>query len=287
MRRGNITPNMSYRLIALDLDGTSVIDGQLPSAEVRLAVAEAEACGVRVILATGRPYQSARRYAEAFGLSNPIVCFQGALVKEVAGAGRTLFSEAMPRDPLLELLEVAQARDLDLTLYSEQAIYLTSMRRPKSFYDLWFGLDIQKVADWGEAVRRIDDAGLVPLKALFIDEPVANDELVVELAAHFAGHLDIVRSHDLFVEAVSPLASKGRALAAVAEHYDIPRAQVIAMGDSGNDLSMVRWAGMGVAVANATPQLRAAADWIAPPVEENAVRALLERFILGRQGAGR
>ena len=271
---------MPYRLIALDLDGTVVIGGQLPTPTVRQAVAAAEASGVRVVLATGRPYPSALRYAEAFGLSNPILCFQGSLVKQVGGEQATLFAESMPRAPLLELFEYAEARDLDLTLYSERAIYVVGMRRPRSFYDLWFGGEIDHVSSLAEGLRRIDEQGLVPLKCLFIDEPAANERLVQDLRARFDGRLDIVRSHEMFVEAVSPLASKGRSLAFLAEYYGIPRSEVIAMGDSGNDVSMLRWAGLGVAVANASSDVLAVADWVAPTVEENAVGALVERFVL-------
>jgi L-threonylcarbamoyladenylate synthase len=271
---------LPYRLIALDLDGTSVVGGQQPTPAVRRAVAAAEANGVRVVLATGRPYASALRYAEAFGLTDPILCFQGSLVKEVGGERATLFAESVPRAPLLDLFAYAEARDLDLTLYSEHAIYLVGMRRPKPFYDLWFGGEIEAVPSLEEGLRRIDAAGLVPLKCLFIDEPEANDRLLPELRAEFAGRLDIVRSHDLFVEAVSPRASKGRSLAFVADYYGIPRSQVIAMGDSGNDLSMVEWAGLGVAVANASREILAAADWVAPSVEEDAVAALVDRFVL-------
>ncbi len=271
---------MAYRLIALDLDGTSVAGGQMPTPEVRQAVAAAEANGVTVVLATGRPYPSALRYSEAFGLSNPILCFQGSLVKQVGGEQETLFAEGMPRAPLLELFEYAAARDLELTLYSERAIYLTGMRQPRSFYDLWFGGAIEHVSSLAEGLRQIDDQGLVPLKCLFIDRPAANERLLQDLRARFDGRLDVVRSHDLFVEAVSPRASKGRGLAFLADYYAIPRAQVIAMGDSGNDVSMIEWAGLGVAVANASPEVLAVADWIAPLVEENAVGSLVERFVL-------
>jgi L-threonylcarbamoyladenylate synthase len=271
---------MAYRLIALDLDGTVVVGGQMPTPAVRQAVAAAEASGVRVVLATGRPYPSALRYAEAFGLTNPVLCFQGSLVKQVGGEQATLFAESMPRAPLLELFEYAAARDLDLTLYSERAIYLVGMRRPKPFYDLWFGGEIEHVPSLAEGLRQIDDQGLVPLKCLLIDEPAANDRLLPALRAEFAGRLDIVRSHDMFIEAVSPLASKGRSLAFLAQYYGIPRAQVIAMGDSGNDVSMVDWAGLGVAVANASPDVLAVANWVAPRAEENAVGALVERFVL-------
>ncbi len=129
-----------YRLIALDLDGTAVEGGQLPNARVRAAVTEAEARGFHVLLATGRPYLSAYRYAQAFDLWNPMICFQGALVKEMRGAQATLFSEQLPAGPLDEVITLAEQQALELTLYSEERIYYSHTTRPKSFYDLWFGI---------------------------------------------------------------------------------------------------------------------------------------------------
>ena len=274
-----------YRLIALDLDGTAVLDGQMPSPAVREAVAAAEQRGVQVVLATGRPYQSALTYASALNLRSPVICYQGALVKEAGVAAATLFAEAMPRAPLVDLLSSAVECDLDLNLYSERAIYLPGMRHSQEFYDLWFGLPIVKVNALDDGLRTIDQEGLVPLKCLFIGEPEANDRLIATLRTRFEGSLSVVRSHPLFVEAVSPAASKGRALAYLAERCGLSRDEVVAVGDSGNDLSMVRWAGMGVAMGNATPDVQAVADWVAPTVTEDGVAAVIDRFVL-RNGRG-
>ena len=187
----------------------------------------------------------------------------------------------MPRDPLLELLDFAVERDLELTLYSERHLYVANMRQSQAFYDLWFGLDVVQVPSLRAGLDMIDEQGLCPLKCLIIGERDANDRLTQDLQARFAGRLDIVRSHDLFVEAVSPVASKGRAVAHVAEHFGIARSETVAVGDSGNDLSMIQWAGVGVAMANASPDVRAAADWIAPAALDDGVVHVVERYVLG------
>jgi len=75
-------------------------------------------------------------------------------------------------------------------------------------------------------------------------------------------------------------ASKGNALSVVADWYGVSRAETIAVGDSGNDVSMVAWAGLGIAVANATHDVLAVADWVAPAVTDEGVAAVIERFIL-------
>ncbi len=271
---------MPYRLLALDLDGTTVDNGQMPTPRVCRAVAAATAAGVHVIVATGRPYVSARRYGEALGLCTPLICFQGALIKECGGTARTLFAEAVPCEPFAEIVALAQARGLELNIYTEEMIYHGPTAHSPEFYDLWFGLAAQPVDDLAEAFAHLCRAGRPVLKGLFISEEAASDQLTAELQARVTGRLTVMRSHPLFVEVTSPNVSKGQALAFLAAWYGIPRAETIAVGDSGNDLSMIEWAGMGVAMANATPEVLAAADWIAPPVTEDGVAAVIERFIL-------
>lgn len=275
---------MSYRLLALDLDGTTVDDGQLPTPRVRQAVAAATAAGVHVVVATGRPYVSARRYGAALGLCTPLICFQGALVKECGGAERTLFAEAVPEAPFAEVVALAQTRRLELNIYTEETIYHGPTIHSAEFYDRWFGLATQPVADLGETFAALRRMARPVLKGLFINEASASDALTAELQARVGGRLTVMRSHPLFVEVTSPNVSKGNALAFLADWYGIPQAETIAVGDSGNDLSMIEWAGLGVAVANAAPEVRAAADWIAPPVTEEGVVTVIETFILNGEG---
>ncbi len=103
---------MSYRLIAVDYDGTAAVGGQLPTPGVREAVAAAQAAGVRVVLATGRSFGAAYRYAEALGLRDPLISFQGAIVREMVPPHATLLKEVLPIEPLVEFLALAGARRL-------------------------------------------------------------------------------------------------------------------------------------------------------------------------------
>ena len=277
---------MQYRLMAIDLDGTSIEEGQLPNERVRKAVAAATGRGVRVIVATGRPYTSALQYGAALELRTPLICYQGALVKEVEGRRETLLAEEMPEAELEEAVAFADEHQLDLNLYTEEAFYLARLAHPQAFYDQWFNLPLRTVGSLVDALPRLRSQGHKFLKALFLGEPADGDRLLPVLRDRFAGRLTVVRSHSLMVEICSLSASKGQALAFLAGRFGIPRAETIAVGDSGNDESMVRWAGLGVAVANAMPEVLAAADWVAPPVTEDGVVEVIERFILRNGHAG-
>lgn len=269
---------MAFRLVMFDYDGTVADEGALPGPRVRAAVAAARAAGARVVLATGRSQHSAGSYAAELGLTDPLVCMQGALV--LAADGSVLWTEPLPREPFREVLAFAEARGLDLNLYTEEVVYHVMLRYPLEFYERWFAAPMARVPSFAAACDELTAMGRHPLKGLFVGEPETNDGLLSELTARFATRLAVVRSHPRFVEVTSLAASKGEALARLAAHFGISRADTLAVGDSGNDLSMLRWAGLGVAMGNATPDVKAAAGWIAPPVHEEGLADAIERFVL-------
>jgi hydroxymethylpyrimidine pyrophosphatase-like HAD family hydrolase len=92
--------------------------------------------------------------------------------------------------------------------------------------------------------------------------------------------MQIVRSHGLFIEANPLGVDKGNGLAWVADYLGVPQSQVMAVGDQDNDVPMVAWAGLGVAMGNGSLACKAAADWVAPPFEEDGAAAAIERFVL-------
>ncbi len=252
----------------------------MPTPAVRAAVAAAQARGTLVVLATGRSFVSARKFAAAFNLRTPVISLQGAAVRADGGNGPSLLSDPLPPDLISEVVDFALACDLEMMLYGERNVYVGRTRHPQEFYHLWFGLPVRRCANLPEAARRLAAAEGLAMKSLAIVSPEEGDRLMPELEARFAGRLTVVRSHQLFVEILSPTASKGAAVAFLAQRFGIPQSETLAVGDAGNDVSMVQWAGLGVAVANASPDVLAAADWIAPSVHEDGVATVIERFIL-------
>jgi Cof subfamily protein (haloacid dehalogenase superfamily) len=271
---------MTYRLLALDLDGTAIQLGQMPTPRVKQAVAAASARGVRVVVATGRPYASARKFQAALELDTPLICYQGALVKEVLNEQHTLLTEPLPEEPLDEVIELVEQRGWEFNLYSEDFIYLAQMNHPESFYERWFGLPCARVPSLTDALKTMRATGTAPLKGMFLGEPEDIDRLTPEVEERFGARFAVVRSHSLFSEITAPGVSKGSSLAFLAGRYRIARDDTIAAGDNGNDVSMIQWAGVGVAMANATAEAMAVADWVAPSVTDDGVATLIDKFIL-------
>jgi len=296
---------LAYRLLVLDLDGTVMGEDTRIRPAVREAVRRAQAAGVAVTLATGRAFESTLPFARQLDITAPLICYQGGLIQSPVD-GAVLYEATFPKELAHELIAWVTARErrpfrsllqgfepweasdgfsaqpgkIDVTIYLDGVIYLDQMRHAPAFYERWFGLPIRRVDGLVAAVYAD------PIKSILIAHPAMCDEILPESKEAFAGRLQIVRSHPLFVEAIPLGVSKGRAMAWLAEYLGIPQEATIAVGDNENDLPMIEWAGLGVAMADAPPEVKAAADWVAPSVAEDGVAAVIERFVLNMDDEG-
>lgn len=268
---------MPIRLIVLDLDGTTIGDDFVIPARVATAVRAACERGIAVTLATGRSYAGTRRYAEELGLEAPLICYQGGAIVEAA-SGAPLYSATLPSELVSAALDLARANDWYPVLYDRQRAYVDQWVMPAEFYEQLIHPETILVPDLRDCLER-DIA-----KFLFMDEPERIPAIEAVLREHFGERLVIVRSHARFVEGNPPGVSKGSALELLAGRLSVARAEVLAIGDSDNDVSMLTWAGVGVAMGQGTPAARAAADWIAPPFAAGGAAVAIERFALNGQG---
>lgn len=269
---------MRYNLIAVDLDGTLFGEDLAIRPRVRDALGQAMERGVYVTLATGRAFPYTARVAARLGITTPLICYQGGLVKDPC-THQVLHAVTMPRSLVDEAIHLAERDNLHLTVYAGDEMYLTELRYPREFYDHWFTLPIRVVNHLSTELPG------EPIKFLVIAEPPAADQILPVWKGHFEGRLGIVRSHRYFVEGNPLGVSKGEALARLASYLGIRREETIAIGDNDNDRSMIEWAGLGVAMGNAPADLQASADYVAPTVDADGVAEVIERFVLSNESA--
>jgi len=259
------------RLIALDVDGTLVDHNFKFSPRVKSAIAQAQQRGIAVTLATGRSPRAARPFAEELEINVPLICFQGGLIAE--RDGHVLHRITLDRGLAAQIIAFAQSRNWHASLYQGGQFYLTELRLPIAFYQGLLDPQVHLVPDLSSV---LDDE---PDKILMIAEG-NSEEIEAELRRQFGDRAQIVRSHEMFIEAVPLGVDKGQGLAWLAGRLGVPRSQVMAIGDQDNDAPMVAWAGLGVAMGNASAACRAVADWIAPPVAADGAAVAIEQFVL-------
>ncbi len=260
------------RLIACDLDGTLMDEDRRISPAVRRAITEAQARGIAVTLATGRMFAATVPFARELGITAPLICYQGGWI-QAPDDPQPRFRRTLPRPIAERVLAGGQARDWHAVLYADGRIFLRELREPPLFYDALLGEDWSIVDEWEAVLRRhqVD-------KVLFVAEAEAIPAMEVQLRRWASGAATVVRSHARFVEVVPAGVDKGRGLAWLAASLGIPREAVMAIGDRENDLPMLRWAGLGVAMGNAPAQVKAAAEWIAPPLVEEGAAVAIRRL---------
>ena len=264
---------MLPKLIALDLDGTLLRDDLSLSPRVAQALAQAQRAGALITLASGRGFPALKPWVARLQITSPVIGYQGASITDPL-TGRIICEYPFPREMLDELVEYARERDLSLTVYVDDEIYVERKRHSTAFYDKWFGLPIHVVTDLTTALAAD------PIKFLITATSDVLDVLQPEVVAHFGQSMHIVRSHPLFLEGLALGVTKATALAWVAHYLGIAQSDTIAIGDSGNDVEMLAWAGIGVAMGNASHDALQAADLVVPSVDEDGVAVALEQLVL-------
>ena len=270
---------MTYRLIALDLDGTLLRSDHTVSARSRRVLAQAMAAGIHVTLASGRSYTSMRQWVEDLGVVDPVISYQGAVVTDPRSGARA-FQRLLAPELIEEVVRLARENALSLTIYCDDVIYVEDKRHSDAFYDRWFGLPWRIMPDLTGALPS------PPTKFILIGKGPELDAVQPIVEARFGARMQILRSHEHFLEGLALGTTKATALAWVAQALGVTRQETLACGDAGNDRAMVEWAGLGVAMANGSDEVKAVADLIAPSADEDGVAQIIERYCLGANGKG-
>jgi len=276
-------PRLPIRLLALDIDGTLVGDDLVLRDRTATAIAAALRRGVAVSLATGRMASSALTFALELGLSEPIVAYQGGLVRAMPEPGGQRIGRLLVHTPLAavvarEVVDWSRARGLDAHLNHLERFIIRADDPKADDYSKFLGARAELVAD-------LRDAIVHPVsKVLAVGDEELTLDAFAEARIAFAGRAEVTISHPRFLEFLAPGVSKGRAVRWLARRRGIPLEQVMAIGDQRNDLEMIEAVGHGVAMPTAPADVLAAARYVAPPVEDEGAARMIERLVLGRAG---
>lgn len=275
----------AIRLVALDIDGTLLRSDKSLAPRTRRAVDAARARGVRIVLATGRRYPSARRVADDLGGDVPLILHNGALVVE---DGRVLRCRALPRAAARVAIAAGRAGGSEPVVHcgagGEGWLLVESgvaMRGLVAYYLERAREELRVVPD---LLAALDDED--PVQVMFGGTPSEMDAALAALEPAIHGRARIERTvypatGVVLLDVIHPDVGKAEALGFVQERWGIDAAETLAIGDNWNDREMVAAAGLGFVMGNADPALRALGLPLLPTNDEDGVARAIEEHVLG------
>jgi Cof subfamily protein (haloacid dehalogenase superfamily) len=241
----------------------------------RAAIERVREAGVHVIVVTGRMFQAVRPYLEQAGLDDPVICYQGALVADPV-SGEFLRHIPIPLPAARHAMDAVIAAGFHLNCYVDDELYVAAETPEAHAYADLNKVEMHVVGDLRAWLQE------EPTKLVAVGNPHALDKLEAELKPRFAGELFVSKSLPHFLEFAAPEVSKGSGLEFVADRLGFTADETVACGDGENDRELLDWAGFGVAVANAHPEILERARLVVPDVEHEGVAQLFEAFVDSR-----
>ena len=268
------TAGFAPRVLVFDLDGTTIDYRQRLHPRIRDAV-RAVAARMPVIIATGRMYRSALPWANELGALQPLVCYQGGLVREMprqdGSPGVTIFEQPLKAAPARRALHIAREQDWHFQAYQHDEL-LCEQDRPEAWlYSRISGVPFRLVPDLEPLL-----ASGTTKAACVIDDLAEVDRAIAVMTRELAATARVTRSNPEFVELLDPDVSKAVGCEIVCERLGYSLADAVAFGDAPNDVELLNAAGFAVAVSTSRPEVIAAADATCAPPEDGGVADMLE-----------
>ncbi len=267
-----------HKLIVLDVDGTLVGKGAYPTQRVAEAISAAKAKGIQVALCTGRASEACYHLLHSLQLNGLHVFFDGAAVVEWP-SNDLVFLQALPPRASRRLVELSREHEMFLEIYAHDFYFietdnaLAQHQREK--------LQISSLVT--DLMSLVDRIKIVKGQLLAAD--ATSKEKAERITEQMADYCKMSWSLDgsngiYFINAVGRSVSKGQAIGDMVDYLNLSLSEVMAVGDSFNDLPAFRVVDFSVAMGNAPDEVKEKADWIAPSVQDDGVAVAIEKFLL-------
>lgn len=263
-------------MIVLDLDGTLTNDNKEITPRTYGALMLAQERGVKVVLASGRPTYGIVPLAQQLQLQDHdgyILAYNGGSIISCR-SGETVFNQILDPELVPLLYDDARAAGMEILTYQGESIAASSRKNKYVLHEAFINkMPVIQYDDFPSQVRH-------PInKCLIVGDPKPLHTLETSLSGKYPDRLSVYRSSGFFLECVPPGIEKSNSLDKLISSIGIDRSEVIAVGDGYNDIGLIRYAGLGVAMANASIEVQEAADYITWSNQEDGVAHVVEKFI--------
>lgn len=264
---------MAIKLVAVDMDDT-LLDGTLKvSPRTCDAINKAHEQGVLVTICTGRMFSSALPFAQKLNMKAPIITYNGGMIQS-ALTKEMLFHKTIAPDVAGEIVALFREKGWYLQSYLDDELYVVERCEKAKLYERMAGVSAIPVGEKFYSMRH------EPTKMLALAQPHEILEIQEIINKEFAGEIFAATSKSTYLELTHPSVNKGHALGLLAESLNISREEVMAIGDSNNDVPMLEYAGLGVAMGNATDKIKAVAQAVTGHNNAHGVAEAIEKYVL-------
>ncbi|HSA06332.1 MAG TPA: Cof-type HAD-IIB family hydrolase [Candidatus Gastranaerophilales bacterium] len=267
--------NKNIKLIALDVDGTIMDKNYRISDRVKKAISAAVEKGIYVLIATGRMYSATVPIAAELALKTPLIVYQGSLIKEFYNSDKTLLHHNIDKEIAYRIINDARQKDVQINVYLDDKLYVENNFPILQEYAIKRNISVYKL-------NRFEDVeDFFPTKILIMDSDADKTEnLAREFKKKYSDELYITKSTDYFCEFVNKKCSKADGISFLAQKWNINQDEIMAIGDHENDIEMIEFAGLGVAMGNSHESVQKRADFITDTVDNDGAALAIEKFAL-------
>ncbi|MEG1393237.1 MAG: Cof-type HAD-IIB family hydrolase [Christensenellaceae bacterium] len=269
------------KLIISDIDGTLISEsGENISDENMQAIEEARAMGVGFTIATGRILSTAMQYVRKLKIELPVISCCGADIRDER---QSYYMDNMSEDTVCELVQEYSGSGIRRYIFSDNKIYCTKDDYWKNLFDKWErGNGKYPIIQFENEKMLLDAIRKNTQKVLLWSENDEQRQNMIKICTQFEQSCEVVRGEAYNMEFTKKGVSKGSAVTQMAKILGIKTDEIMALGDGGNDVDMLRAAGLGVAMKNSMPEALAAADYVTESCQNNGVAAAIKKFVLDR-----
>lgn len=275
---------MNYKMLAMDMDGTLLTNDKRVTEKTKAAIKKAADMGVKIVISTGRVFTSARLYSELLEMKVPIIASNGAYINY---NDEVLYQKLFGEKNIKNTLKLTKEHGLYPQFFTHDSIITEKLVYNSLNYTKWNAnipedkrvrVRVIDEHEWDDVIE--EEKGVI-LKAIVADE--GQERLKPLRAALDEAGMEVSSSHiysgQFNIEVMDKGVTKASAVDFIARLYNTDKSEIICIGDSENDIPMIEYAGLGIAMENGTEDAKKAAKFVTLSNEEDGIAYVVEKFI--------
>lgn len=279
---------MNYKMVCIDMDGTLIGKKRNISQKSKEVIKKAHEEGIEIVVTTGRIYNNAAYFSHLLGVKSPVIAANGAIVREKDN-DNIIYEGVIPTKTCLDIIEILNRYKVQFQFYTTDTIYCSNFITKvvsKIFMTKQIGYEMLKVKyvmiktleEWksileknGGKIAKCITLSIKPEKMVRVKKELSE---MRDVSIYGSGR----RSIEINYKEVS----KGNAVRILGEYYGISADEIMCIGDNENDISMIEYAGLGVAMGNAIEAVKLVADYVTDTNKDDGVAKAMQKFIIDK-----